>query len=61
MDYFALRPIFGIMGAAIKIQVRPMEVYLLYPMILLLLVFPAALFIAGSVKKIDIREMNNLE
>lgn len=61
MDVTVLKSIFGIMGAAIDIQVKPLEVYLLYPIILLVLIFVAAVICAGGVKKIDIREMNNVE
>ena len=61
MDCTALKSIFGIMGAEMEIHVIPLEVYVLYPGILFLAIVAAALVSSASVKKIDIREMNNLE
>lgn len=61
MDYLVLRPIFGIMGAEIKIEVIPLEVYVLYPGIMAVVILIAAIVNSASIKKIDIRELSNLE
>lgn len=61
IDVTILKSLFGIMGASVNIQVKPLEVYVLYPGIILIFIFAAAMICAGGVKKIDIREMNNVE
>lgn len=58
---FILRPIFAIMGADVMIQVDPLQVYLIYPGILLTGIMIATLFATRSIHKIDIKDMNNLE
>ena len=60
-NYWILRPIFAIMGADVKIQVVPWQVYGVYPGILLAGIILATVFAAGGVRKINIRELNNLE
>ena len=60
-NQWILKPIFGIMGAEVKIQVVPWQVYGLYPGILLLGIMTATLLAAVNVKKINTRELNNLE
>lgn len=60
-NHFVLKPIFGIMGAEVSIQVNPIQAYLIYPGILLIGIIIAATIAANGVKKIDIREMNSLE
>lgn len=60
-NQFILRPIFAIMGAELKIQVVPWQVYGVYPCILLVGIITATIIAAGGVKRIDIRELNNLE
>lgn len=60
-NHFILKPIFKIMGADITIQVIPWKVYGTYPGVLLLGIIVATVFAARSVKKINIREQNNLE
>lgn len=58
---FVLKPIFAIMGAEVEIQVVPWQVYGVFPCILLLGIVAATIAAALHVKKIDIRELNNLE
>lgn len=58
---FMLRPIFAIMGADVNIQVDAIQVYLLYPGVLLLGILCATVFATGKIKRIHIREMNNME
>ena len=58
---WVLKPIFAIMGANVTIQVVPWQVYGIYPGVLLLGIIIATMAATGKVKKINIREMNNLE
>ncbi len=58
---WVLKPIFAIMGADVDIQVVPWQIYGVYPGILLAGIIIAAYLAAGKIKKIDIRELNNLE
>lgn len=58
---YVLRPIFGIMGAELNIQVEPLKAYVIYPAVLLVAIIFATILTTRKVKKIDIREMNNLE
>lgn len=58
---FILKPIFAIMGAEMKIQVVPWQVYGVYPLVLLAGIILATVLAARSVKKINIQELNNLE
>lgn len=60
-NHFVLKPIFGIMGADVSIQVNPIQAYLIYPGILLTGIIIATTIAANGVRKIDIREMNSLE
>lgn len=60
-NQFMLRPIFAIMGANVKIQVVPWQVYGVYPGILMVGIIAATIFATGKVKQIHIREMNNIE
>lgn len=60
-NQFVLKPIFAIMGAEVKIQVVPWQVYGVYPLILLLGIIAATVIAARSVKRINIQELNNLE
>ncbi len=62
LNDIALRPIFGMMGAThMKIQVNALEVYLIYPLLLLVLIFIAAFVSSGSIKKLNLMEINNAE
>lgn len=56
-----LKPIFAIMGADVNIQIVPLQVYGIYPGILLLGIIAATILATGKIKKINIRELNNLE
>lgn len=58
---FMLEPIFAIMGADVHIQIDPVQVYLIYPGVLLLGIICATIFATGQIKRIHIREMNNME
>ena len=58
---FMLEPIFAIMGADVHIQIIPVQVYLIYPGVLLLGIICATIFATGQIKRIHIREMNNME
>lgn len=58
---FMLELIFAIMGADVHIQIDPVQVYLIYPGVLLLGIICATIFATGQIKRIHIREMNNME
>lgn len=60
-NQYVLKPIFAIMGADVMIQVDPLQAYLIYPGILLLGIILATFIAAQGIKKINIREINNLE
>lgn len=60
-DKFVLAPVFEIMGAQVEIQVEPLQVYGIYPGILLISIILAAWIATFSIRKIDVREMNNCE
>ena len=60
-NQFILKPIFAIMGANINIQVNMIEAYLIYPGVLLIGILTATMIGTIGIKRIDIREMNNLE
>jgi putative ABC transport system permease protein len=62
LNDIALKPIFSMMGAThIKIVPNPLEVYLLYPIILLAVISIAAYIASGIVKKFDLMEINNAD
>lgn len=56
-----LKPIFAIAGAQMEIEVSVWEVYGLYPAILLIGILSATWLATRGIRKIDIREMNNIE
>lgn len=60
-NYFILKPVFAIMGADVKIQVDPLQAYLIYPGILLIGIIVATIAATQNIRKINIHEMNNLE
>lgn len=60
-NQWVLRPIFAIMGANIKVQIIPWQVYGVYPAILLFGIILASAIATSSIKKINIRELNNME
>jgi putative ABC transport system permease protein len=54
--------VFAIMGVHnIIFKVEALEVYILYPIILLVVTTAIAYLSAGSVKKVDLKEINNME
>lgn len=58
---FVLTPIFGIMGANVSIVVDGMRAYIIYPGILLIGIILAAVIGTIDVKKINVKDMNNIE
>lgn len=58
---FILRNLFAIMGAELTIQVEPLQVYLIYPGVLLLGIIAATVFATGSVKKMNTSDMKIAE
>lgn len=60
-NHLMLKPIFAIMGADVNIQVDPLQVYGIYPGVLLLGIIAATCIASMKIKKINIRELNNLE
>ncbi|WP_269477536.1 ABC transporter permease [Hominibacterium faecale] len=60
-NQFVLKPIFSAMGANVEIQVVPLQVYGICPAVLLLGIIIATMLASINVKKINIRELNNLE
>lgn len=62
LNNLVLKPIFGMMGAThMQIQVDFLEAYFIYPLILLVTICMAAYLVAGSVKRLNIMEINNAE
>lgn len=54
--------VFAMMGVHnIVFKVKQLEVYILYPLILLIITTAVAYLSAGAVKKIDLKEINNME
>lgn len=57
-----IKPIFAMMGGtSMKLTVRPLETYIICPLILLAGTGIAAYLCAGAVKKVDLKEINTLE
>lgn len=55
-------PIFTIMGAnKIKLVVNPMEAYIKYPLLLLVVTGLSAYLCSGEIRKVDLKEVNNIE
>ena len=55
-------PIFAMMGAnKIQLEVKPLETYVVYPLVLLVVTGLAACLCSFEVKKVDAREVNNVE
>lgn len=62
LNNIALGPIFGMMGAThMKIQVNFLEAYVIYPFLLLVAISIAAYISSGSIKKLNLMEINNAE
>ena len=60
-NQFMLKPIFAVMGADVTIQIVPLQVYIIYPGILVIGIIVATTIASRAVRNINIREMNNLE
>ncbi|MDP4145440.1 MAG: FtsX-like permease family protein [Bacillota bacterium] len=59
---FAVGELFGMMGVHnITFKVQPLEVYVLYPIILLAVTTAVAYLSAGAAKKVDLKEINDME
>ena len=59
---YIIGPIFGIMGAKkMHLVMNPLQTYVLYPMALLLITGTVAAVGAGEIKRVDTKEINNLE
>lgn len=57
-----LKPIFAMMGGThMKIQVNPLESYVIYPALLLIVISLTALFSSAQIKKLNTMEINNIE
>lgn len=55
-------PIFGMMGAThMKLIIDPVQTYIIYPALLLLVTGIMAYFAAGEVRRVDCKEINNME
>ena len=55
-------PIFAMMGAnKIQLEVKPIEAYIIYPLILLTVTGFVTFFCTWDVKKVEAREVNNIE
>lgn len=62
LSYAALGPIFSMMGATnIKLITRPLEAYVIYPLVLLAVTGIAAYLCAGMVKRVEFKEINTIE
>lgn len=59
---YTMGPIFAMMGAnKIELVFHPLEAYVLYPALLLVVTGVSAVLCAGGVKKVDLREVNSME
>ena len=57
-----IAPIFGMMGAThMKLIIDPVQTYIIYPALLLLVTGIMAYFAAGEVRRVDCKEINNME
>ncbi len=62
LSSITLGPIFSMMGGTnIKLITRPIEAYVIYPLILLAVTGIAAYLCAGMVKKVELKEINTIE
>lgn len=58
----AVKPIFSMMGAtSMELIINPLESYILYPLVLLFITGLSAMLCAGEIRKVDLKEMNDLE
>ncbi|MDE6846237.1 MAG: FtsX-like permease family protein [Lachnospiraceae bacterium] len=59
---YIIGPIFAMMGAtSIKLVMGTVEVYVVYPLLLLAVTGVTALLCAGGVKNVDLKEVNDIE
>ena len=58
---FVLTPVFGIMGARVRIQVDLLQAYLLYPVILLIGIMLSVLLATFKLKSVQIQDIGNQE
>lgn len=57
-----IAPLFAMMGAnRVTLEMRPFETYVMYPGILLLVTGLSAFFCTAEIKKVDAKEVNNME
>ena len=62
LDSAAIGSIFTVMGAtSIQLVKKPLEMYLLYPLLMLVVTGVSAYLCAAEVKKVDVKEINTLE
>lgn len=62
LNAVGVKPVFAMMGAGnIKIQTNPLENYLIYPGVLLLVVVITAYRSSASIKRLNLMEINNVE
>ena len=55
-------PIFAMMGGnKIELVMNPLDAYVIYPLLLLAVTGVAAFLCAGAVRKVDLKEVNNME
>ena len=54
--------VFKIMGASkIEFVINPVEVYVIYPIMVFVISITACIIIMQSVRKIDVKDVNNIE
>ena len=59
---FIIGPIFSMMGAnKIELVMNPLEAYVIYPFLLLVVTGVSAMLCAGDVRKVELREVNDIE
>lgn len=62
LSRMVLGPIFGMMGApSMKLVTRPFEAYVVYPAVMIAVTGTAAYLCAGSIKKVELKEINTVE
>ncbi len=62
LDSFIIGSIFSIMGAtSIQLVKNPLETYLLYPVLMLVVTGITAYLCAAKIKSVDVKEINTLE
>lgn len=54
--------VFQMMGAEkIEFVINPLEIYVLYPMVLFVVTVLACMAAMGQIRKVSVQEMNNIE